>query len=103
MNRLIAAAALSLAAFTASAVDVGQPAPELPLPAGAPGLKLADYRGKVVYLDFWASWCGPCRQSFPWMNEIQEKYGKEGLAVIGVNVPWHPAAEAAVAKACQDP
>lgn len=41
---------------------------------------------KVVYLDFWASWCVPCRRSFPWLNEMQEKYGKEGLVIVGVNV-----------------
>lgn len=48
-------------------------------------LNIEQYKGKVVYLDFWASWCIPCRKSFPWMNEMQKKYGKD-LAVIGVNV-----------------
>jgi len=47
------------------------------------GLNLDDYRGKVVLLDFWASWCVPCRRSFPWMNEMQEKYADEGLVIIG--------------------
>lgn len=42
--------------------------------------------GKVVLLDFWASWCAPCRQSFPWMNALQKKYGDRGLVVIAVNV-----------------
>jgi thiol-disulfide isomerase/thioredoxin len=49
-------------------------------------LALSDYRGKVVVVDFWASWCVPCRRSFPWLIEMQEKYGQEGLVVIGVNM-----------------
>ena len=49
-------------------------------------LELERYRGKVVVLDFWASWCAPCRQSFPWLNEMQAKYGPQGLVVIGINV-----------------
>jgi thiol-disulfide isomerase/thioredoxin len=42
--------------------------------------------GKVVLVDFWASWCAPCRRSFPWMNAMQHKYGSEGLQIVGVNV-----------------
>lgn len=49
-------------------------------------LNLDDYRGQVVLLDFWASWCVPCRRSFPWMNEMQQKYGGQGLVIIGVNM-----------------
>lgn len=56
------------------------------LPASADSLDLSKYRGKVVYLDFWASWCTPCHLSFPWMNDIQQSYGGEGLAVIAVNL-----------------
>ena len=41
---------------------------------------------KVIYVDFWASWCGPCRRSFPWLNHMQAKYGEKGFTVIGVNV-----------------
>ncbi|MDO8330765.1 MAG: TlpA disulfide reductase family protein [Fluviicoccus sp.] len=44
------------------------------------------YAGKVVLVDFWASWCGPCRQSFPWMKALQDKYGKQGLVVAAINV-----------------
>ena len=49
-------------------------------------LDLAQFRGKVVVIDFWASWCAPCRQSFPWLNEMHAKYRDRGLIVIGVNV-----------------
>jgi len=47
---------------------------------------LAALKGKVVYLDFWASWCVPCRQSFPWMSELQRSLEKDGLVVVAVNV-----------------
>jgi thiol-disulfide isomerase/thioredoxin len=55
-------------------------------------LDLDQYHGKVVLLDFWASWCVPCRRSFPWMNEMQDKYGNSGLVIIGVNMDAEPAA-----------
>ena len=48
-------------------------------------LDLAEYRGKVIVIDFWASWCVPCRRSFPWLDEMQTRYADEGLIVIGVN------------------
>lgn len=51
----------------------------------AESLDLAQYRGKVVLVDFWASWCEPCRHSFPWLNQMQAKYA-DRLVVIGVNV-----------------
>ncbi len=47
---------------------------------------IASHQGKVVYLDFWASWCGPCRKSFPWMNDIQQQFELQGLVIISVNV-----------------
>ena len=56
---------------------------------------LTEFRGKVVVLDFWASWCVPCRRSIPWMNDMQEKYGDDGLIIIGVNMDSDPAAATA--------
>jgi cytochrome c biogenesis protein CcmG/thiol:disulfide interchange protein DsbE len=61
-------------------------APHFTLPTSAGTLSLADLKGKVVYLDFWASWCPPCRQSFPWMNEMETRYARQGLAVVAVNL-----------------
>jgi len=55
-------------------------------PAADNELDLATYRGKVVVVDFWASWCVPCRRSFPWMNEMQAKYADDGLVIVGVNM-----------------
>lgn len=53
---------------------------------GADQIDIASYEGKVVVVDFWASWCLPCRRSFPWMNEMQSKYADDGLVIIGVNM-----------------
>jgi len=60
-------------------------APLAPLHA-APTLELAALRGQVVYVDFWASWCVPCRHSFPWMRQMQQAYGANGFAVVTINV-----------------
>src|SRR5580704_6825131 len=49
-------------------------------------LDLTSSRGRVVYLDFWASWCGPCRQSFPWMETMKSTYEGQGLEIVAVNL-----------------
>jgi len=67
---------------------VDRPAPECNLTAlnGAPIENLQALKGKVIYVDFWASWCPPCVQSFPFMNQLQQDYGSRGLQVMGVNL-----------------
>ncbi|MET0352309.1 MAG: TlpA disulfide reductase family protein [Rhizobacter sp.] len=79
-------AALVAIAAPAFALDAGQPAPALDVPGAQGQVNLAGLKGKVVYVDFWASWCAPCKQSFPWMNEMQAKYGARGLQIVAVNV-----------------
>ena len=75
MKRLMIATLLALSSTAALAVAPGEPAPELSLPTtGDSVVHIDDYRGEVIYLDFWASWCAPCRKSFPWMNAMQSRY-----------------------------
>ena len=83
---VVAACLGLLLATPALAIDAGQAAPDIELANGTAKQKLSGLKGKVVYVDFWASWCGPCRQSFPWMNEMQSKYGAQGLQIVGVNL-----------------
>lgn len=84
---LIAGLALLLLSAAPRAAGVGEPAPPFSLvTASGETIALSSLRGRVVYVDFWASWCGPCRYSFPWMNEMQQRYGERGLSIVAVNV-----------------
>lgn len=85
----LAACVMSLLVFVAPlyAVDLGRPAPDFErADIKDQKIKLSKYIGKVVYLDFWASWCVPCRETFPFMNQLQEKYGKDGFEIVAVNI-----------------
>jgi thiol-disulfide isomerase/thioredoxin len=70
------------------ALRVGDAAPGVPveMAQGPRALPVAAAAARVTYVDFWASWCGPCRLSFPWMNEMHERYGASGLQIVAVNV-----------------
>ncbi|HEX3913287.1 MAG TPA: TlpA disulfide reductase family protein [Steroidobacteraceae bacterium] len=54
--------------------------------AHAADLDLSAYRGRVLYVDFWASWCGPCKQSFPWLQALKDTYGRQGLTVVAIDL-----------------
>ena len=74
------------AALPAVGLDRGSVAPTVVFEVDTHSVVPADFAGKVIYLDFWASWCGPCKKSFPWMNAMQAKYGAEGLQIIAVDL-----------------
>lgn len=74
----------SLSSLTNSAI--ADPTPQFSLPGTTNKVSLEQHRGSVIYLDFWASWCSPCRKSFPWMNDIQSRYRDSGLTVIAINL-----------------
>lgn len=80
------ACALAFGCAAAQALDVGDRSPRIELPGKGRSVSLPAADGTITYVDFWASWCGTCRQSFPWMNEMQRKYGAQGLRVVGVNL-----------------
>jgi thiol-disulfide isomerase/thioredoxin len=75
-----------LLTFLVNPAALASRAPVFELPGDSGTVSLEKYRNQVVYVDFWASWCVPCRYAFPWMNEMQERYGDKGLKVIGINV-----------------
>ena len=63
----------------------GKPAPELTLKdLGGKDLSLAQYKGKVVLVNFWATWCEPCQVEIPWLIEMQQKYSAQGFTVLGI-------------------
>jgi thiol-disulfide isomerase/thioredoxin len=94
LKQLCAAALLGIGAVCgAQAVEPGAPAPDFsaqPVAGGAP-LKLSSLRGKVVYLDFWASWCAPCRESVPVLDALRAEWGARGFEVVAVNLDADPA------------
>lgn len=83
---------LTLAVSNSWAESAEELAPAFSLPDIYSGEEkaLAQYRGKVVYLDFWASWCGPCRQSLPLLNTLRDELGNENFEVIAINLDENP-------------
>ncbi len=88
---LFAIALIASSASGASATRVLQPgdtAPAFTLPALAERrlISLEEFHGKVVYLEFWSSWCAPCRESFPQLDALRERLPREEFEVIGINL-----------------
>lgn len=79
----------------AEPLEIGETAPDFTLPALTPGaapIRLADYRGKVVVVNFWATWCPPCIQETPSLEKFAAQVRKDGVTVIGVSVDLYPQA-----------
>jgi peroxiredoxin len=99
MRHLVAALLVALLSLPAlGAVQPQQPAPDFTLQsAEGRNLRLVEQRGQVVLINFWASWCGPCRVEMPHLNRLHDKYKASGFTVLGVNIdddPRHGAATA---------
>jgi cytochrome c biogenesis protein CcmG, thiol:disulfide interchange protein DsbE len=79
--------ALTLLAANAEALDAGAKMPEVGLNdlSGKP-VSLASLAGKVVVIDFWATWCAPCKEELPVLQKLHKKYGSQGLAIVGISV-----------------
>jgi peroxiredoxin len=86
--RLVACAVFAVVAASASsAIAPATTAPDFTLHAmGGPNLRLQEQRGRVVMVNFWATWCAPCRQEMPHLNRLYEKYRGAGFVLLGVNV-----------------
>jgi thiol-disulfide isomerase/thioredoxin len=88
LPRLLTACLISLMCISlAGAATVKGPAPNFTLKSmGGNNLKLSEMTGNVVLINFWASWCGPCREEMPLLNALHKKYQPLGFTVLGVNV-----------------
>jgi peroxiredoxin len=83
--------ALLVTAFAATSLASsgleGQPAPDFALKSSTgENLRLSEYRGDVVMINFWATWCGPCRQEMPLLDELYTRYARVGFSLLGVNI-----------------
>jgi thiol-disulfide isomerase/thioredoxin len=86
MKHVISFALFTLALISNYSIAGLNQAPEINLPGINGNVQLEEFKGKVVYLDFWASWCLPCKKSFPWMNEMKQNYAEQGFEIIAINL-----------------
>ncbi|MCR5882787.1 TlpA family protein disulfide reductase [Rhizobacter sp. J219] len=86
-STLLGSLLLAAAGWANAAVTVGSNAPDFTLRTlNGPNMRLQEQRGKVVLVNFWATWCGPCRKEMPHLNRISDKYKSAGLVLLGVNI-----------------
>lgn len=98
--RIAAGLLMAACAGTAFAIAAG-PAPDFTLKSmDGPNLRLQEQRGRVVMVNFWATWCGPCKIEIPWLEDLQKQYAPQGLQIVGVSMDDDPPAK--VAKFAQD-
>jgi peroxiredoxin len=87
LYRLVLVTLMALPSVQSNAVAISEEAPDFTLKSlEGTNLRLEEYRGQVVLINFWASWCGPCRQEMPLLDRLHHRYEDAGFAVLGVNV-----------------
>ncbi len=86
MKQILSLFIFTLVLFSQSGYAALSEAPAIDLPGVSGKVQLESLKGKVVYLDFWASWCKPCQKSFPWMHDIKKSYADQGFEVVAVNL-----------------
>lgn len=87
MTKLISGALLTTGLLFSNLAWSDYPkAPEFKLPTENSSIRLSDLKGKLVYIDFWASWCRPCKNSFPWMIAMKEKFKNRPFEIVAINL-----------------
>ncbi len=89
IRKFLAGLALTVLAMSSLAASdlTGKPAPDFALKSSTgANLRLSEYRGDVVMINFWATWCGPCRQEMPLLDQLYSRYQRVGFSLLGVNI-----------------